>query len=94
MQINDIVWLPYFVDKLAWKHHVSPEEVDEVLFGNPRYRRVQKGHVPGEDLYAASGRTRAGRYLTVFFVYKPTHEALVISARDMDPKERRQYAKK
>jgi len=94
MRIDDIVWLPHFVDKLVWKHHVLPEEVQEVLLDNPRYRKVQRGHVPGEDLYAAYGRTRAGRYLTVFFVYKPTHDALIISARDMDAKERRRYAKK
>lgn len=53
MRIDDIVWLPHFVDKLVWKHHVLPEEVEEVLFDNPMYRGVQKGHVPGEDLYAA-----------------------------------------
>jgi uncharacterized protein len=88
MRIDDIVWLPHFVDKLAWKHHVLPEEVDEILLDNPMYRRVQKEDVLGEDLYAAYGRTRAGRYLAVFFVYKPAHEALVISARDMDAKER------
>lgn len=58
------------------------------------YRRVQKGHVPGEDLYAAYGRTHGGRYVIVFFAYKLTHEALVISARDMDAKERRQYAER
>jgi len=95
MRIDDIIWLPHFVDKLAWKHQVSPKEVEEVLlFGNPRYRKVQKGHVPGENLYAAYGRTLAGRYLVVFFVYKLTREALIISARDMDAKERRLYAKK
>jgi len=95
MRIDDIVWLPHFVDKLAWKHQVSLEEVEEVLlFGNARYRKVQKGHVPGENLYAAYGRTLAGRYLVIFFVYKLTREALIISARDMDAKEKRQYAKK
>jgi uncharacterized DUF497 family protein len=74
----------------AWKQQVSPEEVGEVLLvGNPRYRKIQKGHVPRESLYAASGRTLAGRYLGVFFVYKLTHEALIISARDRDAKERR-----
>lgn len=94
MRIDDIIWLPHFVDKLAWKHQVSPEEVGEVLLvGNPRYRKVQKSHVPGENLYAAYGRTLAGRYV-VFCVYKLTREALIISARDMDAKERRLYAKK
>jgi hypothetical protein len=49
MRIDDIVWLPHFVDKLAWKHQVSPEEVEEVLLvGNPQYHKVQKGHVPRE----------------------------------------------
>ena len=57
MLIDDIIWLPNVIDKLAWKHHVTPEEVEEVLFDSPLYRRVQKGHIPGEDLYAAFGRT-------------------------------------
>jgi uncharacterized protein len=95
MRIDDIIWLPHFVDKLAWKHQVFPEEIEEVLLvGNPRYRKVQKGHVPGENLYTASGQTLAGRYLIVFFVYKLTREALIISAREMDAKEKRLYAKK
>ncbi len=91
MQIVDIIWLPQVCDKLDWKHNLTPEEVEEALFCNPMYRKVQKGHIPGEDLYAALGRTKAGRYLIVFFVYKPTHEALILSALDMDDKERRQY---
>ena len=94
MDIVDIIWLPQIVDKLAWKHHVSPEEVMAVLFANPLYRKVQKGHVPGEDLYAALGQTDAGRYLSIFFIYKSTREALILSARDMDTKERRQYARR
>ena len=94
MDIVDIIWLPQIVDKLAWKHHVSPEEVMAVLFANPLCRKIQKGHVPGEDLYAALGQTDAGRYLSIFFIYKSTREALILSARDMDAKERRQYARR
>ena len=94
MHVVDIIWLPHVLDKLVWKHHVSPEEVEEVLFDTPLYRKVQKGHVPGEDLYAALGQTDTGRYLIIFFIYKPTHEALLLSARDMDEKERRQYARR
>lgn len=91
MHIGDIIWLPDVIDKLAWKHGVVPEEVDEVLFGRPYYRKVQKGHIPGEDVYSALGQTEAGRYLAVFFIYKQTREALILSARDMDRKERRLY---
>lgn len=94
MYIIDIIWLPYIIDKLAWKHRVTPEEVEEALFGNPLYRKVQQGHIQGEDLYAAQGQTEAGRYLIIFFIYKPTHEALILSARDMNDKERRQYARR
>lgn len=94
MYIVDIIWLPHIVDKLAWKHGVTPEEVDEVLFGRPYYRKVQKGHIPGEDVYSALGRTEVGRYLAIFFVYKQSREALILSARDMDRKERGQYERR
>jgi len=94
MRIVDLIWLPEFVDKLDWKHDVSPEEVDEVFFDAPYYRKVQRGHVRGEDLYAAFGQTDAGRYLVVYFIYKRTREALVISARDMTPAERGLYERR
>ena len=95
MQIENIIWLPDITDKLAWKHNITPQEVEEVLFDDdPLYRKVQKGHIPGEDLYAALGQTDAGRYLMVFFIYKTTREALLISARDMEQKERRQYERR
>lgn len=94
MYIADIIWLPQIIDKLAWKHNVAPEEVDQALFNKPHYRKVQKGHIPGEDVYAAFSQTDAGRYLIVFFIYKPTREALVLSARDMDRNERRHYERK
>lgn len=94
MRIADIIWFPHIVDKLNWKHGVEPEEVEQVFFGNPVVRKVQKGHKKGEDLYAALGRTQSGRYLIVYFIYKLTQEALILSARDMDQKERKRYERK
>lgn len=94
MQIVDVIWLPEIIDKLAWKHHVEPEEVDQVLFSQPLFRKVQKGHIPGEDVYIALNQTDSGRYLVVFFVYKTTREALILSARDMDRKERKLYERR
>ena len=32
MYVTDIIWLPHILDKLVWKHHLSPEEVEDVLF--------------------------------------------------------------
>lgn len=91
MQILDIIWLPHVVDKLLWKHNVTPEEIEDVLFDKPKYRKIQKGHIPGEDLYTALGQTESGRYLIVFLIYKPSREALIISDRDMNYQERKIY---
>jgi hypothetical protein len=55
---------------------------------------LEKGHRRGENVYAALGQTRAGRYMIVFFVRKKTNEALVVSARDMTAAERKRYEKK
>ena len=30
--IDDFIWLPDIVDKLATKHHVSQDEAEEVFF--------------------------------------------------------------
>jgi uncharacterized protein len=94
MQIDDFVWLPNISEKLAVKHDVDEEEVEEVFFNRPRYRFVEVGHRTGEDVYAASGQTDAGRYLIVFFILKPKNTALIVSARDMDQRERRRYERK
>ncbi len=94
MKIDGVIWLRDIVDKLAWKHGVDTFEVKEMLENGPKIRFVQKGERKGEDVYLALGQTYAGRYLAVFFVYKKTKEALILSARDMANKERKQYGKK
>ena len=93
MRINRIIWYSKFVDKLWDKHQVEVHEVEDVMQNYRRVRRVRRGHVKGEDVYVVLGQTDAGRYLAVFFVYKKTHEAIVIGARDMDSEERRDYEK-
>jgi len=94
IRIDEFVWLPAFIEKLLVKHRVSPVEVEQVFFNRPRYRFHQKGRVRGENMYTAMGQTDAGRYLIVFFILKPRNRALIISARDMDQAERRQYEQK
>jgi len=94
MRIEGIIWLRDVVDKLALKHHVETHEVEEVLSGKPKFRLVEKGEREGEDVYLALGQTNAGRYLSVLLIYKKTKEALILSAREMARKERRQYGKK
>ncbi|MBI3958033.1 MAG: BrnT family toxin [Chloroflexi bacterium] len=95
MHIERIVCSAHIEDKLAAKHRVTLREVRQVLLGQPRIRFAENGHMPGEDIYAAFGQSYAGRYLAIFFVYKPaTETAIVISGRDMTQSERRRYARK
>lgn len=60
----------------------------------PKIRFVEKGERKDEDVYMALGQTDAGRYLAILFIYKRTKQALILSARNMAPKEKRQYGKK
>jgi uncharacterized DUF497 family protein len=94
MEINEIIWHYRFVEKLEVKHHVTTDEVEEVLRGRKKVLRVEKGNVEGEDIYLALGQTDTGRYLAIFFILKANHDTLPISVRDMDQKERRQYGRK
>ncbi|MFQ5612063.1 MAG: BrnT family toxin [Anaerolineae bacterium] len=94
MNITGYIWREDVVDKLAWKHQISVEEVLEAFQGKPRVERLEKGHRPGEDLYVALGQTDAGRYLTIFFIHKKDGRALIVTARDMTRKERKRYGRK
>jgi uncharacterized DUF497 family protein len=94
MRINEIIWLENIVDKLAVKHGVEPDEVEEVLLNRPRIRFVEKGRRFGENLYAATGQTDGGRYLLVLYVLKSDNSALIVSARDMTSEERRRHERK
>ncbi len=94
MRIEGIIWLRDVVDKLIAKHGVETYEVEQVFGNRPQFRFVERGKRRGEDVYLALGQTDAGRYLVVLFIYKKSREALVLSARDMAKKERRQYGRK
>ncbi|MBN1103188.1 MAG: BrnT family toxin [Deltaproteobacteria bacterium] len=94
MIIEGFIWITDIVDKLDAKHGVSVAEVESAFTGEPFFSRIQKGKVKGEDLYRALGTSDSGRPLSVFFLYKATREASVVSARDMSQKERKYYAKR
>ena len=94
MRINGIIWLRDVIDKLAFKHRVEQEEVEEVFENRPRSRFLEKGERAGEDVYVALGQSNAGRYLAVMFIHKKSNDALVLSARTMAAKERKLYGKK
>jgi uncharacterized protein len=94
-QIDYIVYPQIIEAKLAKKHHVTIREVRQARLNNPRIRCAEKGYIEGEDVYAAFSQTFSGRYLSVFFIFKPSENtAVIISARDMSKKERKTYAHK
>ena len=94
MNIEYIVCPLAIEDKLESKHNVTAAEARQVLLNEPRIRFGEKGHTSGQDVYAAFGQTLGGRYLAIFFVYKPsTATAIIISARDMTTSERKRYGR-
>jgi len=94
LKITGLIWYDAVIEKLERKHNVKQYEVREVFSRRPLFRFVEKGHRSGENVYAALGRARAGRYLVIFFVYKKDKHALILSARDMTRAERRKYEEK
>jgi uncharacterized DUF497 family protein len=95
MKIDFIVCPENIEDKLESKHHVTAREARQILLQNPRIRFAEKGNTKGNDVYGAFGQTLAGRYLAVFFVYKPeSATAIIISARSMSRKEKKAYGRK
>lgn len=91
MVIRKIIWKDQFVEKLEQKHSVSVAEAEAILNANPHIRKVSKGRVKDENVYAAFGQTIGGRYLVVFYIRKVSGALLPISARDMDDAERKYY---
>jgi len=52
MKVTGIIWLREVVDKLARKHNLTTDEVEEALGSVRRFRFLEMGDVEGEDLYA------------------------------------------
>jgi uncharacterized DUF497 family protein len=94
LKIIGFIWHEKIIEKLEQKHNVQQYEVREVFENNPKFRYVEKGLQPDENVYAAFGRAISGRYLTIFFIYKTGKQALVVSARDMTRAERKKYEEK
>jgi hypothetical protein len=63
MVISQIIWKDQFVEKLEVKHGVSVEEAEDVLCYEPHIRKVGKGNVKSENVYAAFGQPAGGRLL-------------------------------
>jgi uncharacterized DUF497 family protein len=88
MKITQILWDADSIYHIA-KHNVTPEEVEEAVFeGNAI---VLKGK---EKRYIILSETISGRYLTVVVAFKLKGRVQVITARDMDEKEKKYYKRR
>ncbi|NPV28345.1 MAG: BrnT family toxin [Firmicutes bacterium] len=83
-RITRFKWDAWNVNHIA-RHRVRPEEAEEVFFNEPVFRRGRGG------TRVALGRTDTGRLLTVIYADRPGSAVYVVTARDMDRKERRLY---
>jgi uncharacterized DUF497 family protein len=70
------------------RHEFTPEEVEEVFAGNHRIRRAR------QKRYIALGETLDGRLAFVVFRRLPGGLVRVITARNMEPDERRLFRRK
>jgi len=80
-------------DKNWAKHKVSPLECEQVFLNLPRVVGSDPQHSGVESRYYALGQTDTGRRLFVVFTIR-ADRIRVISARDMNQKERRIYNEK
>lgn len=79
-------------DKNRLKHNVLNGECEDVFFNQPLIIVSDTKHSKKEKRYAAFGVTDGGRKLTIIFTQRGDL-IRVISARDMNSKERRFYEK-
>lgn len=83
-------WDEYNADKIWGKHHVTPSECEQVFFNLPLVVQGDVNHSEVEDRFYVLGQTDASRLLFLVFTVR-NNKIRVISARDMNRKERRVY---
>ncbi|WP_028895276.1 BrnT family toxin [Syntrophorhabdus aromaticivorans] len=89
-QCTGFEWDKYNSEKIKTKHDVTPVECEQVFFNLPLITGSDEKHSQSETRFYVLGQTDAARPL--FLVFTVRGEKLrVISARDMNKKERRVY---
>jgi uncharacterized DUF497 family protein len=78
--------------KNADKHDVSPAEAESIFFNDPLIVAEDEKHSRSERCFNALGQTADSRLLHVTFTLRHDETLIrVISARDMNRKERKIY---
>ena len=88
--IGEIIWPLNRIHHIA-KHGVSPEEVEEVCFGESL---ILRGRSEGENpVYYLLGQTESGRRLFCAVIEFPDGKGYPITARPMSQAEERRFKK-
>jgi uncharacterized protein len=91
-QIVGFDWDDGNARKSADKHDVSQAEAESIFFSDPLILIEDSGHSKAEQRFNALGKTLQGRPLHVTFTLRQNATLIrVISARDMNRKERQSY---
>lgn len=91
-QVSGFDWDAGNERKSAEKHDVSQAEAESIFFNDPLVVAQDAKHSGTEQRFNALGRTAQYRLLHVTFTLRRNGTLIrVISARDMNQKERRLY---
>lgn len=89
-ECSEFEWDKHNADKIWHKHHVAPSECEQIFFNLPLIIADDIKHSETENRFYALGQTDSGRLLFLVFTVRK-NKIRVISARDMNQKERREY---
>jgi uncharacterized DUF497 family protein len=91
-QLTGFQWDEGNIDKNLYKHGVENWECEQIFFNEPLIVLDDPKHSHLEKRWAVFGKTDAGRKLSLIFT-KRDRLIRVLSARDMNRKERYFYEK-
>ena len=89
-QTKGFEWDEGNIAKNYKKHRVAYFECEQIFFNEPLIVKPDKIHSTSEERYFALGKTDEKRFLFVVFTIRD-NKIRVVSARDMNKKERRCY---
>ena len=86
-------WDEFNINKNWERHLVHYTECEEIFFNEPLLVAFDEGHSQEEERYYALGQTNTNRKLFIVFTLRE-NKIRIISARDMNKKERKIYYEK
>lgn len=94
MYVEYLYWKDHIMEKILYRHGVTPEEVEEVIFdGSPIFLRSRKSK-KRKKRYVCLGLTNSGRHLKIVLEHYSGGEYIPLTAYNMPKKDKRYFIKK